>query len=407
MKDNKRLVPKRRFKEFEDDGDWEQRKLGEESQYFNGGSFEIHVQDNGKYELITLKSVDMNGTFISSGRYLDIEVPTLTKGTLVMILSEQSPGLLGMTTRIPRNNNYVLNQRVAEIKPNQNIDSYFLSMTINKSQPYFSKHGAGTKVQNISKPNVENFKFLCPSIDEQQRIGLFFEELDKLIILQQHKLEKIKDLKSSYLSDMFPKEGEEYPKIRFKGFTDIWKQCELRDIAEIIGGGTPSTSNSEYWDGDIDWYSPTEIGDDIYANKSVKTITQLGLEKSSANMLPPNNTVLFTSRAGIGSMAILTRTGATNQGFQSLVLKEGIDTYFVYSMGRLIKKYAEGNASGSTFLEISGKTLGKISVSVPSTDEQIQIGAFFKNLDNLIVFHNRKLEKLKDTKKAYLNEMFI
>ena len=133
------------------------------------------------------------------------------------------------------------------------------------------------------------------------------------------------------------------PKRRFEEFkdSDPWEQRKLKEVAEIVGGGTPSTGNPEYWDGDIDWYSPTEIGNHIYANGSKKKITELGLEKSSAKILPQDKTVLFTSRAGIGDMAILQHPGATNQGFQSLVLNEGIDTYFIYSMRHLIKKYAD------------------------------------------------------------------
>ena len=196
------------------------------------------------------------------------------------------------------------------------------------------------------------------------------------------------------------------PKIRFKGFVDDWELHKLGDVAEIVGGGTPSTSNPKYWDGDIDWYSPTEIGDHVYANESVKTITQLGLEKSSAKILPPDKTVLFTSRAGIGDMAILRHPGATNQGFQSLVLKEGIDTYFIYSMGHLIKKYAEKNASGSTFLEISGKTLGNMPILLPLTNEQTQIGTFFKTLDNLITLQQCEYDKLINVKKSMLEKMF-
>lgn len=92
----------------------------------------------------------------------------------------------------------------------------------------------------------------------------------------------------------------------------------MGDIADIVGGGTPSTGNQSYWDGDIDWYAPAEIADQIYANSSQKKITGLGYENSSAKMLPPG-TVLFTSRAGIGKTAILTRKGCTNQGFQSIV----------------------------------------------------------------------------------------
>ncbi|EOF7781188.1 restriction endonuclease subunit S [Enterobacter hormaechei] len=127
------------------------------------------------------------------------------------------------------------------------------------------------------------------------------------------------------------------PEIRFKGFIGEWEEKGLgTDVAEIIGGGTPSTSISEFWDGDIDWYSPTEIGSNVYAEGSQKKITALGLKSSSAKILPAGNTVLFTSRAGIGDMAILARPGATNQGFQSFIVKAGFSPYFIYSAGKLI-----------------------------------------------------------------------
>ena len=194
-------VPELRFAGFADD--WEERKLGEVSKYSNGGSYENDVVENGTYELITLKSVNMSGKLVSSGKFINRETKTLEKDTLVMILSEQAPGLLGMTAKIPENNRYVLNQRVAEIKPNTNIDSYFLSMSINRSQAYFSKRGAGTKVQNISKPNVENFEFYCPSEREQQKIGSFFKQLDNTIALHQRKLDLLKEQKKGFLQKMF------------------------------------------------------------------------------------------------------------------------------------------------------------------------------------------------------------
>lgn len=203
------------------------------------------------------------------------------------------------------------------------------------------------------------------------------------------------------------KKDKNIPNVRFKCFTDEWERRKLgEDVADIIGGGTPSTSNPEYWNGNIDWYSPTEIGEKVYANGSEKKITELGLEKSSAKILPGGRTVLFTSRAGIGDMTILQKSGATNQGFQSLVLKEGYDTYFVYSMGHLIKQFAEKHSSGSTFLEISGKTLGKMEIKAPSIEEQKKIASLFKQLDKLIILHQSKYEKLINVKKAMLEKMF-
>lgn len=195
-------VPKFRFKEF--NKSWKKVKLKDVSLYFNGGSYENDVKEEGKYELITLKSINTNGQLVSSKRFVDIEVPTLAKDTLVMILSEQAPGLLGMTAIIPIGNKYVLNQRIAEIRPNQEVESYFLSMAINRNQAYFSKHGAGMKVQNISKPNVQNYEFLIPEIQEQKKIAACLSSIDDLINAQIQKIEALNLHKNGLLQGLFP-----------------------------------------------------------------------------------------------------------------------------------------------------------------------------------------------------------
>ena len=201
-------------------------------------------------------------------------------------------------------------------------------------------------------------------------------------------------------------EKQNTPEIRFEGFTDPWEQRKLGDVATIVGGGTPSTNNDAYWDGDIDWYSPAELGERVYADRSVRRITQAGYDSCSATLLPAGKTILFTSRAGIGNTAILRRSACTNQGFQSLVVNDDTDVYFVYSMTDRIKKFAEQKASGSTFLEISGKGLAAGEFAFPSKDEQTAIGSMFKQLDHLITLHQRKYDKLCTVKKSMLDKMF-
>ena len=166
----------------------------------------------------------------------------------------------------------------------------------------------------------------------------------------------------------------------------------MGDIAEIVGGGTPSTGVDDYWDGDIDWYSPAELGEKIYVDGSERKITEAGYRSCSATMLPADRTILFTSRAGIGNTAILRRPACTNQGFQSLVVNDKADVYFVYSMTDKIKKHAEQKASGSTFLEISGKGLAAGEFFIPSKDEQRIVGNYFRGIDNLITLHQRKYD---------------
>ena len=186
-----------------------------------------------------------------------------------------------------------------------------------------------------------------------------------------------------------------------------WEQRKLGELADIVGGGTPSTGVSDFWDGDIDWYVPAEIAEQIYLTSSQRKITEEGYNHSSAKMLPVG-TVLFTSRAGIGKTAILTRKGCTNQGFQSIVPHKGeLDSYFIFSRTEELKQYGETVGAGSTFVEVSGKQMANMELMMPKTmAEQKIIGQYFANLDHLITLHQRKYDKLTNVKKSMLEKMF-
>ena len=292
----------------------------------------------------------------------------------------------------------------------QNTDSSFLYRLVQSQQfDGVANQSTGTKMPRADWKLVSKTKFAMPhSVDEQAAIGAYFEHLDTLITLHQRKYEKLVNIKKSMLDKMFPKNGASVPEIRFKGFTDPWEQRKLGDVADIVGGGTPSTNNPNYWDGDIDWYAPAEIAGQIYFDSSQRKITEQGYENSSAKMLPPG-TVLFTSRAGIGKTAILSKKGCTNQGFQSIVPhNDELDSYFVFSRTDELKQYGELVGAGSTFVEVSGKQMAAMNLKMPTTiEEQQTIGRFFKRLDTLITLHQRKLEKLQNIKKSCLEKMFV
>ena len=268
-------------------------------------------------------------------------------------------------------------------------------------------------VSHVGNPKLMNnvmgdISIMIPSsFEEQDRLSDFLNQLDDTIALHQRKLDLLKEQKKGFLQKMFPKNGEKVPELRFAGFADDWEQRKLGELSNIVGGGTPSTSNSEYWDGDIDWYAPAEIGEQRYVSKSKKTITELGLKKSSARILPVG-TVLFTSRAGIGNTAILGKEATTNQGFQSIVPNPNkLDSYFIYSRTNELKRYGEVTGTGSTFVEVSGKQMSKMPIMIPELSEQQKIGSFFKQLDDTIALHQRKLDLLKEQKKGFLQKMFV
>ena len=263
----------------------------------------------------------------------------------------------------------------------QNADSSFLYRLIQSRQfDEVANQSTGTKMPRADWKLVSKTVFSIPSsISEQAAIGTYFTALDSLITLHQRKCVFLFSFFRACIS------------MNFTASTFSWEQRKLGDIADIVGGGTPSTGNQSYWDGDIDWYAPAEIADQIYANSSQKKITGLGYENSSAKMLPPG-TVLFTSRAGIGKTAILTRKGCTNQGFQSIVPHRGeLDSYFIFSRTEELKRYGELVGAGSTFVEVSGKQMAVMELMMPPTmREQQTIGGFFQQLDNLITLHQRK-----------------
>lgn len=183
------------------------------------------------------------------------------------------------------------------------------------------------------------------------------------------------------------------PPLRFPEFTEEWVTKSINDLAVVIGGGTPDTTVKSYWDGEIQWFTPSEIGKNKYVDSSLRTITEVGLNNSSAKLLPPN-TILLSSRATIGECSLSLRECATNQGFQCLVSKK-CNVDFLYYLIQTKKKDLIRKSCGSTFLEISANEVRKIQVSVPSDVEQQKIAELLSLIDERIATQNKIIEKLQ------------
>ena len=182
------------------------------------------------------------------------------------------------------------------------------------------------------------------------------------------------------------------PALRFPEFTEGWATKSISDLATVIGGGTPDTTVKSYWNGDIQWFTPSEIGKNKYVDLSLRTITEEGLNNSSAKLLPPY-TILLSSRATVGECSIALQECATNQGFQSLIAKN-CDMDFLYYLIQTKKKELIRKACGSTFLEISANEIRKIHTYVPSINEQKKIGVLLSLIDKRIATQNKIIEKL-------------
>ena len=414
----KKKKPEIRFEGFTDD--WEQRKLGIINTFFTDGNYgEAYPKasdmtdsssgipfltgGNLKEGKLSLDGVSYitpeKHSQLISGHLLEDDIVIAVRGSL---------GALGYVNT--DNSGWNINSQLAILRTDKSelygkfLIQYLLSWA---GQNELLKRQTGSALKQLPIGALKDVEVPITSVAEQERIATYFDSLDHLITLHQRKYEKLKNVKKSMLEKMFPSKGCKVPEIRFSGFTDDWEQRKLGELAEIVGGGTPSTSVESYWDGDIDWYAPAEIGEQIYLKSSQRKITEEGLNKSSAKVLPVG-TVLFTSRAGIGKIAILLKEGCTNQGFQSIVPnKDKLDSYFIFTRSEELKRYGETVGAGSTFVEVSGKQMANMELMMPTTMlEQKKIGAYFCTLDHLITLQQRELEKLKKIKKTLLEKMF-
>ena len=194
--------------------------------------------------------------------------------------------------------------------------------------------------------------------------------------------------------------------MRFPGFYGEWEDTQLGKLGHIIGGGTPDTVNTNYWNGDIHWFTPSEIGKEKYVLHSQRQITQAGLINSSAKLLPKGS-ILLSSRATVGECSINLLDCCTNQGFQSFIPScEVVDSEFLFYLLQTHKKDFLRRACGSTFLEISAKQISKIPTCIPQLTEQRKIASLLALFDERISIQNKVIEDLRVLKKAVVTRLF-
>lgn len=399
------LVPKRRFREFQDNDAWEQRKLGEVSSVAMCKRI-FKDQTTASGEVPFYKIGTFGGTpdaFISNDLFEEYKnkYSYPKKGDILISAS----GSIGRTVEFTGERAYYQDSNIVWLKHDDRIENEFLK--------YFYEVVRwagieGSTIKRLYNDNILKTEIRLPSVNEQKAIGSFFTQLDHLITLHQRKLDKTIALKSAYLSEMFPAEGESVPKRRFAGFTDAWEQRKLSAFSdETYGGGTPQTSNEAYWGGEIQWIQSSDLKEhEVFGVEPKKTITQMGL-KNSATKLVPANSIAIITRVGVGKLAFMPVEYATSQDFLSLS-KLKVDGWFAaYSLYKKLQSDLHA-VQGTSIKGITKDELLSKTVMVPSSNvEQAKIGNLFRELDNLITLHQRKLEKLQNIKKAYLNEMFV
>lgn len=297
----------------------------------------------------------------------------------------------------------------------------------------------GTAQKHVNGTIIKNTEIALPPLNEQKRIVSKIEELFSLVDSAKDTLEKTKILLKQYrqsilkhafegklvsqdpndepASVLLDKIKKENPDKKFseiiekKELPNGWIVCKINDVCDLMGGGTPSRANLEYFGGDIPWLTPTEIPKNkiTIISQSKEKITKLGLEKSSAKLIPKNS-VLLTSRASIGYVAIAGINLTTNQGFASFITHDIIYNFFLAYWLSNNKKLLESNARGTTFKEISKSTIRELPIFIPPINEQKRIVTKIEELFSVVEKNEKIVDQLLiqcvQMKKSILKQAF-
>ena len=375
-------APELRFSGFTDD--WELRKLGELTKEFKSGS---SIKAENIFETGTFPVYGGNGvrgytdTFNHDGNY----------------------ALIGRQGALSGNMNFSVGkayftEHAVAVKANEANDTRFLYFLMDKSK-------LGRWVTQSAQPGLAvgtliEIKTLVPNnFEEQKKIGSFFKQLDNTIALHQRKLDLLKEWKKGYLQKMFPKTGIKVPELRFEGFIDAWEECKLGNILKEFSIKSKTEDEHRV-------LSSTNSGMEFREGR-VSGTSNLGYKiiKNGDLVLSPQN--LWLGNININNIG----EGLVSPSYKTFKFIN-IDSSFINPQLRtkkMLEEYKNSSTQGASVvrrnLEIA--SFFQIKISVPTILEQEKIGAFFKQLDNTITLHQRKLDLLKEQKKGYLQKMFV
>ncbi len=333
-------------------------------------------------------------TSITWEKYYESPEIMLRDGDIVMVKTGSSFGKVAFVENLPHET--TINPQFVIIN-NIKCDNKWLCYLFESDciQKNVHRIVVGGAIPTMSQEEIASFRIAVPPLPEQQRIVSVLSLWDTAIEKQTALIEKLTLRKRGLMQQLLT------GKKRLKGFSGEWKELRLGEVALVIGGGTPNTDIPDYWSGDIPWFTPSEIGEHKYVNTSERTISEKGLNDSSAKLLP-QGTILFTSRATIGAKAILTTEATTNQGFQSFVANNENNNEFIYYYLDIILNEIKQKASGSTFPEVSAESLRRILIKIPNTNEQNAIASVLVNADKEIEIQKQKLAAMQAQKKGLM-----
>ena len=398
--ENNSNKPKLRFPGFTDP--WEQRKLNECIETSNEkNSDDVYTKDDvlsvsGDFGIVN--QIEFQGRSFAGASVSNYGV--VNTGSIVYTKSPLKRNPFGII-KTNKGKSGIVSTLYAVYKPKENTNPNFVQCYFesdyrlnNYLKPLVNK-GAKNDMK-VSDDNALLGLIVFPSYEEQTKISVFLETLDNFITLHQRKLSHLQDKKKSLLQKMFPKNGKDIPELRFPGFNDPWEQRKLGKIAPIIMGQSPDGST----------YSDTPNGYILVQGNA-------DLKNGWVNPRVWTSQVTKKAEAGDLIMSVRAPAGEIGKTAYNAVIGRGVAAIkgneFIFQS--LIKMNEEGYwkklSCGSTFESLNSDNIKNAEIMIPNQNEQIQIGVFFKSLDNLITLHQRKLSHLQEQKKALLQQMFL
>ncbi|MGQ7519183.1 restriction endonuclease subunit S [Streptococcus suis] len=415
MPNKERNIPKRRFKEFENADAWELRKLGELGTLKNGMNFSKDAMGTG-FPFINLQNifgknvVDISQLGLAMASSIQLKNYNLQKGDVLFVRSSVKLEGVGEAAIVPKDlEDTTYSGFIIRYRDSFGLDNNFKRYTFgtNNIRNQIMSQATDSANKNISQQVLAELDILVPSLPEQEAIGTFFSTLDRQITLHQRKLDKLKSVKQAYLSEMFPAEGERVPKRRFPGFTDDWELRKLNNIADVRDG----THNSPRY---------IEFGYPLVTSKNIKNgqvnfediqyISSFDYEEINKRSKVNINDILMGMIGTVGNLALVREEPKFAIKNVALIKNIGVvnvEFLYHYLGSYVIERQLQNSLDGGTQKFISLNKIRHLDITFPSLPEQEVIGTFFSTLDQHITLHQRKLEKLKNLKKALLNELFV
>ncbi|SEP01253.1 restriction endonuclease subunit S [Paenibacillus sp. OV219] len=425
MTEQKKIVPKRRFKEFQNDQSWEQRQFFDNIKNtidFRGRTPRKLGLDWSETGYLALSALNVKNGYIdpsADAHYGNQELydKWMTGSALrygQVLFTTEAP--MGNVAQVPDNNGYILSQRTIAFDVNtEKITDDFLAVLLRSPKTFeeLSALSSGGTAKGVSQKSMSQLKVIVPSnLEEQTKIGAFFKNLDHLITLHQRKLEKAEALKSAYLSEMFPAEGECEPRRRFAGFTDAWEQCTVGELTNVASAAR--VHKEEWASSGIPFFRSSDVVSAYKGKENEKAFISIELYEQLARVSGKleKDDILITGGGSIGIPYIVPNNDPLYSKDADLIWIKSTEKFnsrylYTYFTSPEFRRYLRGISHIGTIAHYTIEQVKETPIRLPSIDEQNEIGSYFTQLDHLITLHQRKLEKLQSIKKAYLNEMFV